>query len=218
MDKKCADCGVAKARSQFRRMPSGRLYRRCAACHVPRSERRPREYYRSAAYKRECRQREAARQGRKLRPFRAGAERTAVSRHDQASIKQFAICFALALLLAAPYLDAQYASDRELRKRARWLASRHARRGRERSQADGTLDTDAIAALFQSSSACAHCGVTLTSRAGRRRYLPTDATLDHVVPLSRGGIHGLSNVVIACAGCNFGRHNRLIDEVPPFGS
>ncbi|WP_419808376.1 HNH endonuclease [Sphingomonas sp.] len=67
--------------------------------------------------------------------------------------------------------------------------------------------------LFQRHTKCAHCGTRLTRRAGNRRYRPTDATLDHVVPLSLGGLHGLSNVVVACSACNFARPRATLDSI-----
>jgi len=36
---------------------------------------------------------------------------------------------------------------------------------------------------------------------------------DHLVPHARGGDNALSNIVITCAPCNFGRMNYLIEEV-----
>ena len=37
-------------------------------------------------------------------------------------------------------------------------------------------------------------------------------TRDHVVPLSRGGVHGWTNVVTACSSCNNRKGNRLPQE------
>ena len=39
------------------------------------------------------------------------------------------------------------------------------------------------------------------------------AQYDHVVPHARGGGNDLSNVVLTCAPCNFGRMNYTLDEV-----
>ena len=36
---------------------------------------------------------------------------------------------------------------------------------------------------------------------------------DHVLPHSRGGNNDLDNIVITCAPCNFGRMDRLLEEV-----
>lgn len=43
-----------------------------------------------------------------------------------------------------------------------------------------------------------------------------DATTDHVVPLSRGGIHDPSNVRIACPTCNQKKYNHIITEERSF--
>ncbi len=40
---------------------------------------------------------------------------------------------------------------------------------------------------------CYYCG---------KKYLPTDLTMDHIVPLARGGKSTKSNVVPCCKNCN----------------
>lgn len=37
-------------------------------------------------------------------------------------------------------------------------------------------------------------------------------TMDHVIPLSRGGKHEAANLLPACAGCNFSKHNKTLEE------
>lgn len=37
-------------------------------------------------------------------------------------------------------------------------------------------------------------------------------TMDHVVPLSRGGSHGIGNLVPACAKCNSSKGNKYLSE------
>lgn len=61
-------------------------------------------------------------------------------------------------------------------------------------RSDGTLHGKAVQRLFAAAKGCAYCGAVFQS--GR------DKTLDHVVPLSRGGMHSILNVVIACRACN----------------
>lgn len=39
------------------------------------------------------------------------------------------------------------------------------------------------------------------------------AQYDHIVPHARGGTNDLSNLVLTCAACNFGRMNYTLDEV-----
>lgn len=44
---------------------------------------------------------------------------------------------------------------------------------------------------------CYYCG---------RKFLPEELTMDHVVPLSRGGKSTKGNVVPCCRGCNAEKH------------
>ena len=50
---------------------------------------------------------------------------------------------------------------------------------------------------------------------GRCAYCKHEAklTMDHVIPLSRGGSHTKENVVAACGPCNFRKSNKLLSEV-----
>lgn len=54
--------------------------------------------------------------------------------------------------------------------------------------------------LLLKSSACHWCGVELTI---------DTATLDHKVPLSRGGLNNFNNYVLACFCCNQRRGNAM---------
>jgi hypothetical protein len=63
---------------------------------------------------------------------------------------------------------------------------------------------------------CQLCGnaVLRKTRANRKtgRLHPRTASLDHIVPLSRGGGHIESNCQCACLRCNIRKHNRLIGQ------
>ena len=69
---------------------------------------------------------------------------------------------------------------------------------------------------------CYICGVEckpsdyreVVSRAGRRQRIcgETYPTLDHVIPLSRGGEHTRGNVRLACMGCNRRKSARVAHE------
>lgn len=50
---------------------------------------------------------------------------------------------------------------------------------------------------------CLYCGKAL--RRGR-------ATLDHLVPLVRGGRHTRDNLVLSCRSCNEAKRDRTLDE------
>jgi 5-methylcytosine-specific restriction endonuclease McrA len=50
---------------------------------------------------------------------------------------------------------------------------------------------------------CQYCGQRLTNATG---------TIDHVVPISKGGKHSWSNVVTSCVKCNNKKDNKTPDE------
>lgn len=54
----------------------------------------------------------------------------------------------------------------------------------------------------------------LAEAAGHCHYCGEEAklTLDHVIPLSRGGKHSKNNVVPACQRCNFAKHTKTLEE------
>lgn len=54
--------------------------------------------------------------------------------------------------------------------------------------------------LAKSDGACAHCGVGLTEKT---------MTVEHVIPLSKGGTNDLSNTVALCKKCNVKKRNIL---------
>ncbi|WP_227751056.1 HNH endonuclease signature motif containing protein [Microbacterium sp. R1] len=48
---------------------------------------------------------------------------------------------------------------------------------------------------------CAYCGVVAVA-----------LTMDHVVPIVRGGTHSAGNIVPACMSCNVHKQGRFITE------
>ena len=56
-------------------------------------------------------------------------------------------------------------------------------------------------------TSCFWCGVQTQDGA---------LTLDHLVPVSKGGSHHLSNLVLACQRCNEKRGNKYIGQSPGF--
>jgi 5-methylcytosine-specific restriction endonuclease McrA len=59
--------------------------------------------------------------------------------------------------------------------------------------------------------ACAYCGRRCVKKAPRSKW-KTEASIDHVQPLSRGGTNDPANLVVACKGCNEDKGDRLIGE------
>jgi 5-methylcytosine-specific restriction endonuclease McrA len=46
----------------------------------------------------------------------------------------------------------------------------------------------------------------------RKPTAPRDLTMDHIVPLVRGGRSTKGNIVPCCKACNTAKHNRLLME------
>lgn len=81
---------------------------------------------------------------------------------------------------------------------ARTSNHRLARRNRE---ATGALtERDWARVVARSLGRCSYCGIK------------SKLTMDHVVPLSRGGTHTIGNVVPACGPCNFRKGRRFLTE------
>ena len=57
--------------------------------------------------------------------------------------------------------------------------------------------------FLRDQNTCQYCG---------RRFDPSELTLEHVVPRSRGGTSNWQNVVLACVACNDRKANRLPGE------
>lgn len=86
--------------------------------------------------------------------------------------------------------------------RARKKTNKHRRRAQITGAAITTLTASEWAWLVeQYGGRCAYCG------------RKTKLTQDHVVPISRGGNHSLSNVVPACMDCNLRKNAHTPEEV-----
>lgn len=59
---------------------------------------------------------------------------------------------------------------------------------------------------------CAYCGSQIGDRRRGRIYVKGDFTVDHVLPVSRGGKNTWGNTVCACASCNQRKADRLPNE------
>ena len=79
---------------------------------------------------------------------------------------------------------------------------------RTRGRGDQVVEVEALVDLILGASNCAYCGVSL-SRFG---FAVDHFAVDHVVPLSNGGLHVLENLVIACQPCNRAKGDLSLDE------
>lgn len=73
-------------------------------------------------------------------------------------------------------------------------------RRRTRKKANGVFLVSAKEATKLYSSPCFYCGAT------------EKITLDHVIPISRGGTHSIGNLVPACLRCNTSKQAKTITE------
>jgi 5-methylcytosine-specific restriction endonuclease McrA len=58
---------------------------------------------------------------------------------------------------------------------------------------------------YTGSMNCCYCGVTVSRQLDDGNFLK--ATIEHVVPLSKGGVNRMSNMRVACWQCNNEKSN-----------
>ncbi len=51
---------------------------------------------------------------------------------------------------------------------------------------------------------CYHC---------EKKFSPAELTMDHLIPMSRGGKSSKKNIVVACKQCNSLKKNRTVAEI-----
>jgi hypothetical protein len=61
---------------------------------------------------------------------------------------------------------------------------------------------------------CCYCGVELDFDRGKRGegIAPNRATLEHILPVSRGGTHTFDNTALACHRCNVSKNRKTVAE------
>lgn len=100
----------------------------------------------------------------------------------------------------------QYIKKYETKHRERFLALHRMRQFRRKSrikaESDGTV-TDAFLVVLYGTNKCHYC-----SKIIKRQH----RTADHRVPLSKGGQHSASNLVMACHLCNSQKGARTDEE------
>lgn len=75
------------------------------------------------------------------------------------------------------------------------------RRAKLKNACSEKVTANDIRELYRTHPCCAYCGKRLNKRS---------RTLDHITPLSRGGIHALSNLIPACRPCNTKKGSKLL--------
>ena len=89
--------------------------------------------------------------------------------------------------------DLYHSNNRELER-----SLGHARRARKNENGVFSVSKKELKKLYN--SPCFYCGSL------------NKITIDHVVPISRGGTHGIGNLVAACAFCNGSKNSKFLIE------
>lgn len=78
----------------------------------------------------------------------------------------------------------------------------HRRQARLYGQFEFDLPKDFVKILNElQNNACAYCSRT-----------DIKLTIEHMLPISRGGKHCFANVILACVTCNFSKHSKTLEE------
>lgn len=86
-----------------------------------------------------------------------------------------------------------YATDPAFRAKEKAKSAGRKASRESTMQRDGTLTPQTIRLLFAMASMCPYCDRLMKS---------DDKTLDHMTPVSLGGVHGIGNVTVCCYSCN----------------
>jgi 5-methylcytosine-specific restriction endonuclease McrA len=103
-----------------------------------------------------------------------------------------------------------YATDPAFRAKEKAKSAGRKATRESTMQRDGTLTPEVVRRLFATASMCPYCDRLMTSG---------DKTLDHMTPVSLGGVHGISNVTVCCYSCNSRKRNmpfaKWLTKLPP---
>jgi 5-methylcytosine-specific restriction endonuclease McrA len=77
------------------------------------------------------------------------------------------------------------------------------RRVRASRQNDGSISRDKLYKLMTERLSCIYCSTKLTEM---------NRTLDHLIPLAKGGTHGVINLVLSCRSCNASKGSKDYGE------
>lgn len=107
--------------------------------------------------------------------------------------------------------NARYVKDREKRIE---LATEHSQRRRARKAK--TVVEKGISRLALRKihgDLCHYCGITMIfTRAIGRIFKPEHATIEHLIPLAKGGEHTFANCILACRGCNISKNAKTLEQ------
>lgn len=101
----------------------------------------------------------------------------------------------------------KYCSDRCRRKSDKAINQKRNRRHKTRSRAISQLIS--LAELMRKfKGRCNYCKTLCVKPDGRND--PSEATVDHIMPLSKGGLHLWNNVQLLCRRCNTAKKDKVL--------
>lgn len=165
-----------------------------------------------AKARQKCRDKNRQKYNTRANKYRA-ANRDEINRRRAERTKQGKIDGTLPLSSTLEYKRSQYYRNQEKynQKKANWrrrnrdkcLAQFHRYRARKLAALVDNVTAEQIEQMsIEQERKCFYCPKDIT----------VDRTIDHVVPLSRGGKHELSNLVLACRACNSSKGSKLLSE------
>ena len=83
------------------------------------------------------------------------------------------------------------------------------RRDRLKAQNNQTITPDFITSLFEKAKSCPYCGKTMLDGSGNMEDLKS---LDHLIPIAKGGLHAQHNVTVCCHSCNSSKNSKSFPE------
>lgn len=104
----------------------------------------------------------------------------------------------------AQYRESSLRWRRENRERylAQHRLHQFNRKSLAKASSDGTVTTELLQELY-STETCAYCSGSIEIE---------QRTIDHAIPLSRGGPHSADNLVMACKSCNCSKSSKTPEE------